>query len=95
MTKLRQAMIEAMQVRGFSTRTHRSYLDAVGGLANYYQHSPAQISTEEIQRYFLYLVQERRLSPASCRLALNGIGFLYREVLHQAYIPHISKTISR
>ena len=48
-----------MQVRGFSACTHRSYLYAVGGLANYYQRSPAQISTEEIQRYFLYLVQER------------------------------------
>ena len=85
MTKLRQAMIDAMQVRGFSTRTHRSYLDAVGGLTNYYERSPAQISTEEIQRYFLYLVQERQLAPASCRLALNGIVFLYREVLHQAF----------
>ena len=85
MTKLRQAMIDAMQVRGFSVRTHRSYLDAVGGLAKYYQRSPAQISTEEIQRYFLYLVKERHLSPASCRLSLNGIRFLYREVLHQEF----------
>ena len=45
MTKLRQAMIDAMHLRGFSTRTHKSYLDAVRGLANYYQHSPAQITT--------------------------------------------------
>ena len=44
-----------------------------------------QISTEEIQRYFLYLVKARQLAPASCRLALNGIVFLYREVLHQAF----------
>ncbi len=34
MTKLRQAMIDAMHLRGLSIRTHRSYLDAVGGLAN-------------------------------------------------------------
>ena len=64
MTKLHQAMIDAMHLRGFSIRTHRSYLDAVGGLANYYERSPAQISTEEIQRYFLYLVKERQLAPA-------------------------------
>ncbi len=85
MTKLRQAMIDAMQVRGFSTRTHRSYLDAVGGLANYYERSPAQISTQEIQRYFLYLIKERQLAPASCRLALNGIVFLYKQVLERAF----------
>ena len=30
MTPLRQKMIDAMQVRGFSVRTHRSYLSAVG-----------------------------------------------------------------
>ncbi len=97
MTKLRQAMIEAMQVRGFSTRTHRSYLDAVGGLANYYERSPAQISTEEIQRYFLYLVKERHLSPASCRLALNGIVFLYKQVLERAFEAkiHIPKRPQR
>ena len=50
MTQLRQAMIEAMQLRGFSVRTHRSYLDAVAGLADYYQHSPAQLTPAEIQR---------------------------------------------
>ena len=97
MTKLRQAMIDAMQVRGFSIRTHRSYLDAVGSLANYYQRSPAQISTEEIQRYFLFLVKERQLAPASCRLALNGIVFLYKQVLERAFEAkiHIPKRPQR
>jgi hypothetical protein len=33
MTPLRKAMIEAMQVRGFSVRTHGSYLAAVTDLA--------------------------------------------------------------
>ena len=85
MTQLRQAMMDAMLVRGFSTRTHRSYLDAVSGLARHYHRSPDQLTTEEIQGYFLYLVKDRHLSPASCRLSLNGIRFLYQEVLHQAF----------
>ncbi len=33
MTPLRQKMIDAMLVRGFSVRTQRSYLDAVRQLA--------------------------------------------------------------
>jgi integrase/recombinase XerD len=45
MTKLRQAMIDAMVIRGFSTRTHRSYLEAVGGLAMHYHRSPNQLSS--------------------------------------------------
>ena len=85
MTKLRQAMIDAMLVRGFSVRTHRSYLDAVLGLAKHYRRSPDQLSIDEIQVYFLYLVKERHLSPASCRLSLNGIRFLYQEVLQREF----------
>jgi len=85
MTKLRQAMMDAMQVRGFAVRTHRSYLSAVQDLAKYYRRSPDQLSTGEIQRYFLYLVKERHLAPASCRLSLNGIRFLCVEVLHREF----------
>ena len=92
MTPLRQQMIDAMLVRGFSPRTHKSYLSAVAGLARYYHRSPDQISLAEIEAYFLYLVKERHLSDASCRLYLNGLRFLYLQVLDwQAFdvpIPH-------
>jgi integrase/recombinase XerD len=81
MTPLRQKMMDAMQVRGFSVRTHQSYLSAVSDLARYYHRSPAQLNTSELQAYFLYLVKERGLSGASCRLYLNGIRFLYLQVL--------------
>jgi site-specific recombinase XerD len=81
MTPLRQKMIDAMLVRGFSVRTQQSYLSAVTYLAQYYHCSPEALDTEQIQSYFLYLVKERDLSPASCRLYLNGIRFLYLNVL--------------
>lgn len=84
MTQLREQMIDAMTVRGFSPRTHQSYLMAVKDLARYYHRAPDQLSEDELQAYFLYLVKERHLSDASCRLYLNGIRFLYREVLKQA-----------
>lgn len=81
MTPLRQKMMDAMQVRGFSVRTHQSYLAAVRDLARYYHRSPDQLNVDELQAYFLYLVKERGLSSASCRLYLNGIRFLYLQVL--------------
>lgn len=92
MTPLRQQMIDAMLVRGFSPRTHQSYLAAVTDLARYYQRSPDQVSVEEIQAYILYLVKERHLADASCRLYLNGLRFLYLQVLGRqdfdVPIPH-------
>jgi integrase/recombinase XerD len=81
MTPLRQKMMDAMQVRGFSVRTHESYLSAVRDLARYYHRPPDKLNTDELQAYFLYLVKERGLSGASCRLYLNGIRFLYLQVL--------------
>jgi len=81
MTPLRQKMIDTMQMHGFSPRTHKSYLDAVTNLACYYKRSPEHISIDEIERYFMYLVKERHLAAASCRLYLNAIRFLYLQVL--------------
>ena len=81
MTLLRQKMMDAMQLRGFSVRTHQSYLSAVSDLSRYYHRPPDQLNVDELQAYFLYLVKERGLSGASCRLYLNGIRFLYLQVL--------------
>ncbi|WP_456371776.1 tyrosine-type recombinase/integrase [Thiolapillus sp.] len=83
MTPLRQQMIDAMQQRGFSPRTHQSYLAAVSALAKYFHTPPDQLQQTQIQEYFVYLVKERHLSAASCRLYLNGIRFLYLQVLQQ------------
>jgi integrase len=81
MTPLRQKMVDAMQVRGFSIRTHKSYIAAVSELARYYKRSPDKLNPDELQAFFLYLVKERKLSGASCRLYLNAIRFLYLHVL--------------
>ncbi|MFT5321970.1 MAG: integrase/recombinase XerD [Pseudohongiellaceae bacterium] len=56
MTPLRQQMIDAMYQRGFSIRTHQSYLYAVRGLARYFHQSPDQLSPDQIQTFFVYLV---------------------------------------
>lgn len=81
MTPLRQKMIDAMLVRGFAKRTQQSYLDAVTQIAKYYKRSPEVLDSDQIQAWFLYLVKQRQLSPASCRLYLNAIRFLYLQVL--------------
>jgi len=81
MTPLRQKMINEMEVRGFAPRTIQSYLSAVKNYSNYYQLSPDKLTKQHIQDYFLHLVKDRHASPASCHLYLNGIRFLYVQVL--------------
>ena len=81
MTPLRRKMIDTMRVRGFSARTHESYILAVRDLARYTKRSPDLLNVAEVQRYFNYLAKDRGLSGASCRLYLNAIRFLYLQVL--------------
>jgi integrase/recombinase XerD len=81
MTPLRQRMIDAMHMRGFSPRTHESYLDAVRDLAKWTRRSPDTLSPDDLRGYFHHLVLERHLAPASVRLVYCGIRFLYLQVL--------------
>jgi len=81
MTTLRQRMITAMQMHGFSPRTHASYLGAVRGLAKYTHRAPDTLERGDLKGYFEHLVTERKLAPASVRLSYNGIRFLYLQVL--------------
>src|SRR3954469_18294335 len=76
MTPLRQRMLEDMQLRGMSPITQRCYLQAVQQFAQHVGKSPDLISEEELRNYFLYLINEKRVSPGTVSIALSAIKFL-------------------
>ena len=63
MTRLRQRMLEDMQLRGLSARTQGCYVGAVRQLAEHYHRSPDQVSEEEPRQYFLFLANEKKVAP--------------------------------
>ena len=75
MTPLRQRTIAAMQMHGFSPRTHASDLAAVRDLAKYTHRSPDTLAAADLKGYFEHLVLERQLAPASVRVSYHGIRF--------------------
>lgn len=81
MSKLRQRMVEEMQLRRYAERTQQSYLEAVTKLVRYVGKAPEQITAEEVRTYFLYLTNEKGLSRSSVNQAICGLKFLYEEVL--------------
>lgn len=85
MTPLRQRMVEDMQLRGLSEKTQDTYMRAVRQLAEHYGKSPERISEEELRRYFLYLRNDKRVSPSTFTHALCGIKFLYERTLHREW----------
>ncbi len=83
MTRLRERMLEDLQLRGLSEKTQDAYLRAVRQLAEHYSKPPDDITEEELRQYFLYLKNVKRASPSTCRVALNGIKFFYQRTLQR------------
>jgi site-specific recombinase XerD len=81
MGALRKQMDGDMVVRGMSVRTREAYLAAVAGLAKYYGRSPDRISEDEVQKYLLYLIEERKLASSSCNVAAQGLKFFFHVTL--------------
>jgi integrase/recombinase XerD len=84
-TPLRQRMTDDLKLAGYSERTQEAYVATVRRLSEHYSRSPDRINEEELRRYFLYLMDERKLSRASITIALCGIKFFYEKTLHQQW----------
>ena len=81
MSPLRQKMIDAMRQRGFSARTHESYLGAVRSFLQFYRRPLGEAGAEDVAGYFEYLVREREASASTCRVHYGAIRFLYEKVI--------------
>jgi site-specific recombinase XerD len=82
MTPLRKRMIENMEMRNYAPKTIHIYVDVVARFARYFGKSPDQLGTEEVRRYLLHLVQEKKLAWATYKQALAALRYLYCWVLH-------------
>lgn len=86
MTALRQRMDDAMVLRGFAERTRGAYIGCVAALAKHYRRSPDQLGADDLQRYLLHLITERKLAYATVNQAACAFRFLFGEVLKQPSI---------
>ena len=83
MTKLRQKMIRAMELKNLSANTQRTYLTAVTGITKHYQKSPEKLSKKMIEDYLLFLKNDKGKCANSCASALSGLRFFYNHVAEQ------------
>jgi site-specific recombinase XerD len=84
MGELRKQMDGDLVVRGMAVRTREAYLGAVAGLAKYYGRRPDRINEQEVQKYLLHLIEERKLAWASCNVVAQGLKFFYRITLKRS-----------
>lgn len=81
MSPLRKQMQADMVLRGLAPRTQEAYLAAVAGLARHYGQSPDQLTEEQVQRYLLHLIEERKLAWASTNQAACALRFFFHVTL--------------
>jgi len=76
-TPLRTLMLNQMTLRYLAEKTKTAYISAVAGLAKFYMQSPDQLTEDQVQRYLLYLIEERKLAWSTCNVAFSAFRFLY------------------
>lgn len=85
MTELRRRMREDLQLAGFAVKTQKSYIDAVRRLARHYKRSPDLLTEEEVRRFFLYLINDRKSARSTVTIYLCGIKFFYETTLKRTW----------
>jgi integrase/recombinase XerD len=78
-------MTEDMQVRNLAARTQHSYLYEVSRFACHFGKSPELLGPAEIRAYCLHLIQDKRLSAGSVKVAVAAIRFLYKVTLKRGW----------
>jgi len=85
MKPLREQFIQQMQLKGYSQRTIKNYVDCILFLAKYYNTSPDLLTTEEIRNYFLYCLNVKKLSKSWMNQSISALKILYVEVLKREW----------
>jgi integrase/recombinase XerD len=86
MTQLRQRMLEELQRRNYSAGTIRLYLRHVAQFAQHFHGSPDQLGAEDIRRYQLFLIQEKKLAWSSYNQIVCALRFFYAKTLKRAFL---------
>jgi site-specific recombinase XerD len=74
-------MLDDLRRRNYSPDTIRGYIRAVQQFAEYFSRSPEQMGAEELHRYQLYLLHERKLALGTVENCISALRFLYKKTL--------------
>ena len=81
MGELADRMREDLALAGFAPATHRAYLQCARHFAQHFHRSPAEMGEGEIREYIVHLVQVKKVKPATHRMYVAALNFLYRRTL--------------
>jgi integrase/recombinase XerD len=74
-------MLQDLQRRNYSPDTIRGYIRAVQQFAEYFDRSPGHLGAEQLRRYQLYLLLEKKLALGTVKNCISARQFLYQKKL--------------
>jgi site-specific recombinase XerD len=74
-------MLEELQRRNYSPATTRGYVLAVKQFAEYFGKSPEKLGGDEIRRFQLHLLKDKKLAPGTVEGRMSALRFLYKKTL--------------
>jgi site-specific recombinase XerD len=77
MTMLRQRMLEELQRHNYSQSTIETYINSVKDFAEYFHKSPDLLGAEEVRRYQLHLLNDKKLSAQTLKVRMSALRFFY------------------
>jgi len=81
----RDAMDEAMVLRGLAPRTRKVYLHWVGRVVRFCRVTPDRLTTRQVRAFLLDLTQERKVAFSTFNRALHAVRFFFTAVLKQPF----------
>jgi integrase/recombinase XerD len=84
-THLRKMMLDELQRRNYSENTAKAYIRALRDFAAYYRRPPDRLGPEQISRYQLHLMREKRLAAKSVIQKMAAMKFFYVQVLGRSF----------
>jgi site-specific recombinase XerD len=81
MGKLCDKMTQDLQLRGYATSTIERYIDCSRAFAKYHMRSPEEMGEPEVRQFLLHLLLERKTGPATRKMHVAAIKFLYQQTL--------------
>lgn len=85
MSELRKKMKIDMELRGYSPKTIKNYINHVSRFSIYYNKSPELLGEQEIRDYLYYCITEKKLSEGSVNYIYSSLRFLYEKTLNRPW----------
>jgi site-specific recombinase XerD len=83
MGKLRDKMIEDLGLRCYAPSTCKEYVRCARDFAAYHRRPPEEMGEPEVRDYLLFLTTERKVAPATRKMHLAAVKFLYTVTLER------------